>query len=476
MHTRRSHAQSERTDPPAERQSWAILIVLSIAQFMVILDVTVVNVALPSIGKALGFASADLQWVITAYVLFTGGLLLLGGRATDLFGRRRVFLAGIFVFTAASLASGLAPSPVALIVARAAQGLGAAMLTPGALSIITTTYAGPQRTTALTVWGAIGGAGAAAGVVLGGILTSWLGWESIFFINVPVGIATALLTLRLVPRRPAITEGRRHLDVVGAGSLVAGLMLLVYAVEGTGVHGWGSVRTLVLLAASAGLLAMFVAVERRVAQPLVPPAVWKVRSLVSGVGLMFGATGILVGTFFLSSLYLQRVLGDSALETGLAFLPLTLVIGAGAHVASRLIGRIGSRSLAVGGLSVIAIGALLLVAAPDRADYVTDLLPGFLILGVGVGLVFPAASVTTMSDVHDDRAGLASGLMTTGHEIGAAAGVATFSAVATGASTFVAGYEDGFVVAGVIAAVLAAITGLALPAVGPSGEVRIAAH
>src|SRR6266508_2645265 len=214
-------------EPAPGRRPWSVLVLLSVAQFMVILDVTVVNVALPSIGRTLGFAPADLQWVVTAYVLFTGGLLLLGGRATDLFGRRRVFLAGLFVFTAASLASGLAPSPAALVVARAAQGLGAAMLTPGALSIITTTYAGEQRTAALTAWAAIGSAGAAAGVVLGGMLTTWLGWEWIFFINVPVGVATAALALHLVPASPAVVEGRRQLDVAGAVSLVAGLMLLV---------------------------------------------------------------------------------------------------------------------------------------------------------------------------------------------------------------------------------------------------------
>jgi EmrB/QacA subfamily drug resistance transporter len=462
--------------PPAERQPWAVLILLSVAQFMVILDITVVNVALPSIGEALDFAPADLQWVVTAYVLFTGGLLLLGGRATDLFGRRRVFLAGLATFTAASLASGLAPSPEALIAARAAQGLGAAMLTPGALSIITATYVGAQRAAALSAWGAIGSAGAAAGVVLGGMLTTWLGWEWVFLINVPVGLATGLLALRIVPRGSAVAAGRGQLDLPGALSAVAGLVLLVYAVEGTGEHGWGSPRTLVLLAFSGVLLATFAAVERGVARPLLPPSTWRIRSLVSGVSLMFGATGLLVGAFFLNSLYLQHVLGASALETGLAFLPLMLAIGVGAHVASRLIARIGSRALATTGLGLIAAGALLLAVAPDHASYAADLLPALLILGLGVGFVFPAASVTTMSDVHEEGAGLASGLMTTGHELGAALGVATFSAVATAASTFPSGYGSGFLVAAVLAAVLAAVTLVAVPAVRPTTKAPLTAH
>jgi MFS family permease len=255
---------------------------------MVILDVTIVNVALPSIGEALEFARSDLQWVVIAYVLFTGGFLLLGGRATDLFGRRRIFLAGLSVFTVASLASGLAPSAGSLVVSRAAQGLGAALLTPGALSIITTTYVGAQRATALSVWGAIGGAGAAAGVVLGGILTTWLGWESIFFVNVPVGLAVAALSFRLVPSSAAVAEPRQRLDLPGALSVVAGLVVLVYALQGTAEHGWGSTRTLVLLGLAAGLLATFAAIERNVPEPLVPPATWKVRSLVSGVATQGG--------------------------------------------------------------------------------------------------------------------------------------------------------------------------------------------
>src|SRR5215207_4277169 len=240
MHTADQAAHDQKAE---SRQPWFPLILLSLAQFMVVLDVTVVNVALPSIGEDLGFAAGDLQWVVTAYVLFTGGLLLLGGRAADMLGRRAMFLTGLVIFTGASLASGLAASPGWLIGARAAQGLGAAMLSPAALSIVTTTYVGAQRTTALSAWGAIAAAGAAAGLLFGGMLTTWLGWEWVFFINVPVGIATALLTWHLVS--PAAgSGGLRRLDVLGALTLVSGLVVLVYAIEGTSTHGWGSARTL----------------------------------------------------------------------------------------------------------------------------------------------------------------------------------------------------------------------------------------
>jgi MFS family permease len=251
---------------------------------------------------------------------------------------------------------------------------------------------------------------------------------------------------------------------------------LVYALEGTAEHGWGSARTLVLLAVSAVLLTGFAAIERRVGEPILPPATWRIRSLVTGVGLMFVATGLLVGAFFLNTIYLQHVLGWSALEAGFAFLPLMLVTGFGAHIASRLIPRIGSRGLAAGGLALMAASALLLAAAPDDAGYVADLLPGFLVLGLGVGLVFPAASVTTMSEVHDEGAGLASGLMTTGHEVGAAIGVATFSAVATAAATFPAGYGDAFLAVAGAAGILAAVVLTAVPSVRPTGETRLAMH
>jgi EmrB/QacA subfamily drug resistance transporter len=458
------------SDPRSERKPWTTLILLGLAQFMVILDITVVNVALPSIAEDLAFPEGDLQWVITAYVLFTGGLLMLGGRATDLFGRRRVFLAGLTVFTLASLASGLAPSPEALIAARAAQGLGAAMLTPGGLSIVTTTYEGSQRTAALAAWSAIGSAGAAAGVVLGGILTTGLGWEWVFFINVPVGIATAIGVTRIVPATRPTAVGRR-LDVLGAATAVAGLVLLVYGIEGANEHGWGSARTLLLLIASAALLATFLGVERRVREPVLPPSTWGNRSLVSGVGLILAVTALLVAVFFLNTLYLQDILGWSALETGLAFLPLVVAIGLAAKAANQLIPGAGSRNLAALGLGLVATGGSLLAVAPDAAGYWTDVLPGFVILGFGVGLVFPAASIAALSEVGDDTAGLASGLIATGHELGAAFGVAAISAVATSASSFVGGYEAGFAAVAALAALIATIALVAIPTVRPGAEV-----
>src|SRR5215469_8922043 len=319
---RRIETAQERRDQAAvgARQGasppWSLLILLCVAQFMVILDATVVNVALPSIARSLSLHGGGLQWVITAYVLASGGLVLLGGRAADLVGRRVIFMSGLAVFTAASLASGLAPTAGALVAARAAQGAGAALLTPAALSIITSTYAGARRAAALGVWGAIAGAGAAVGVLAGGMLTTWLGWRSVFLVNVPVGLAAGVLALRMVPRSGRPRWPGRELDLPGAALAVGGLVTLVYALAGTPAHGWASARTLLLFALAAAALGAFALTERQARRPLVPPS----------------ATGILVGTFFLNSLYLQSVQHSSALRVGLDFLPLALVIGAGAHL------------------------------------------------------------------------------------------------------------------------------------------------
>jgi EmrB/QacA subfamily drug resistance transporter len=460
--------------PDRGRRLWSLMVVLSVAQFMVILDATVVNVALPSIARSLGFAAGGLQWVVTAYVLASGGLVLLGGRAADVAGRRRIFLAGLALFTAASLASGLAPAAGALIAARAGQGLGAALLTPAALSIITTAYAGAQRATALGVWGAIGGAGAAAGVLAGGILTTWLGWRSVFLVNVPVGVVAGLLSLRLVPRHKPRRRFVRELDLPSAALAVAGLVTVVYALAGASAHGWESPPTLLLLALALVLLVAFAAAERSARRPLVPAQIWRTRALAVGVLVMLGATGILVGTFFLNSLYLQDV---PALRVGLEFLPLALVIGAAAHLASRLLPRAGSRALIVAGLVLMGAGALLLTGVSAGSGYLTGFLPGLLVVGMGTGLVFPATTVTAMSDVAEDRAGLASGLMTTAHEIGAALGVAVFSAVAVAVGGGIAaGYRHGFITAAAVAAGLAVVAALLVPAVRPASGARVAVH
>jgi EmrB/QacA subfamily drug resistance transporter len=476
------HERSEETTGAQEehRQPWAILVLLAVAQFMVILDVTVVNVALPSIGADLGFAAGDLQWVVSAYVLFTGGLLLLGGRAADMFGRRRIFLSGMALFTLASLASGLAESPGMLVGSRAAQGLGAAMLSPAALSIVTSTYTGSQRTAALSAWGAIGAGGAVVGMVLGGMLTTWLSWEWVFFINVPIGLIALPLAVRLIT--PAAgTGGLRQLDVIGALTLVGGLVTLVYGIEGTSTHGWGSARTLALFALAALLLSAFAATERGATRPLIPPSTWRIRSLTSGVGMMLGATGFLVGVLFLSSLYVQGTLGWSALETGLAFLPLTLAIAPVAHVAPHALSAFGTKRVLTAGLILMAGGAAWLAAAPDRATYATDLLPGLVVIGLGLGLVFVTIQVTGMTDVGERTAGLASGLMTTGHEIGAALGVAVFSAVATGSGALTSlgsasGYGDGLTAAALVAIAMAALAAATVPTIRPARTAHVGMH
>jgi EmrB/QacA subfamily drug resistance transporter len=438
------------------------LMLLCVAQFMVILDVTVVNVALPSIGAELAFAPGDLQWVVTAYVLMTGGLLLLGGRMADLLGRRRVFLTGLTVFTGASLASGLATSPELLIAARAVQGIGAALLSPAALSIITTTFTGAARTRALSVWGAIGAGGAAAGVLVGGVLTSWLGWEAVFFINVPVGIATAALAPRLVRPDGPVRGALGRLDLPGALVAITGLVALVYGIERTDVAP---------VIVGAALLGLFAAVERRSSHPLVPPATWRSRSLVSSASVMLGGTGLLVGGFFLNSLFLQQQLGWSPLEAGLGFLPLVIVVGVAAHAGPHLLAHAGARLVVVLGLLLVGAGDLYLAAAPAGASYLVDLLPGFLALGFGIGLVFVSVSVTAMADVDHERAGLASGLMTTAHEIGAALGVALFSAIAVGG-----GYADGARAGAAIAGLLILAALVTVPAYRPAEGHRLALH
>ena len=459
-HNPNSHdAHGEGTRTP-----WTTLVLLAIAQFMVILDVTVVNVALPSIGDALHFSGGDLQWVVTAYVLFTGGLMLFGGRMADLIGRRPVFLAGLGVFTAASLGSGLAWSPAALIGSRALQGIGAAMLLPSALSIVTTTYQGSQRAKALAVWGAIGAAGAAAGVLFGGILTQTLGWQSVFFINVPVGIGVALAALHTLPARPIEWPGRDGLDLTGAAALMGGLVALLLAIDGT-YRG-------ITAALAALLLATFARTETRTKRPLVAPGTWRIRSLVSSAAVMLVATGILVGAFFLNTLLLHHVMGASALETGLAFLPLTVVILAGAHAASHALPRVGSRAVVVVGLLAASAGASILALIPSDPSYVVNLLPGYLFLGLGVGMTFVSVSVAAMADVPHESAGLASGLMTSAHEIGAAIGVAAMATIAAAGesgslSGLVNGYSTAFVVVGSVAAAVAAIAAFALPSVRP---------
>jgi EmrB/QacA subfamily drug resistance transporter len=441
------------------------------AQIMVILDVSVVNVALPSISRGLHLSGADYQWTVSAYVLLSGGLLLLGGRIADLLNRRRAFLTGIGLFTAASLASGLAQAPWQLIASRAAQGAGAALLTPAALSIIMTAYAGKQRQTALGIWGTVGSLGIAAGVLFGGSLTTALGWRAVFFINVPIGIAVVAGTLRTVARGASQPGARRRLDVPGALTLVGGLLALVFGIEATRSAGWTAPRTWIALALAGALLITFARLERRTAEPLVPPATWRIRSLVSASAVMAGVTGVVVGAIFLSSLYLQAITGASAFLAGLEFLPLAAAITAAATAASKVIGRIGARTLILGGLVVMTAGVLLLAANAGGTSYAADVLPGFLLIGAGVGPMFVAIAVAAMSDVPAETSGVASGLMMTGHEIGAALGVAALTAIAGNLTTragLIAGYGHAFTATAGVLAALFLLTLLAVPAGKPA--------
>jgi EmrB/QacA subfamily drug resistance transporter len=396
-----------------------------------------------------------------------------------LFERKRLFLIGLLLFTTASLATGLAPSAVFLVICRAAQGLGAALLTPAALSIITTTYAGANRATALAVWGALGAAGAAAGVVLGGVLTSWFGWQWVFFINVPIGAIAAGVALFALPGSAASRGPIRDLDIAGALLLIAGLAALVFGLTSGANRGWASAQTLLSLILSAALLATFGLIERRVKQPIAPPYIWRVRSLVSGNVVFLATSAVMGGVFFLSSLYLQRVLGLTPWQAGLGFLPLVVAVAGGSGLASRLVSHAGVRAVIVLGLVIEGGGALLLARVPTDASYFANIVPGFLAIGIGLGFSFVASPLLVMADVGGDDAGLASGLMQTAHEIGISLGIASLSAVATAVAMqtgLAAGYRQSMVAAAVVAGLLAIVSLILVPAVRASGGGSLGMH
>ena len=443
-------------------KSWAVLAVALTAQVLVVLDISVVNTALPSIGSSLGLRGSDLQALVTAYLVMSGGALLLGGRIADLVNRRRVFLAGLAVFTTASVFSGFADSGTQLMVARALQGLSAALLTPAALSIVMTTYSGEQRKKGLVLWGAVGSLGVAAGVLVGGALTTWIGWQSIFWINGPIGVMAIVVASKVVPANTPAPSRLREFDFPGAVTLLGGLMALMLALGGASTNGWTSPQTVITLIASASLLYAFSSVERRAARPLIPVHTWKITTLVSGTTVMLGTTGILVGAVFLTSLYVQTVLGFSAIAAGVAFLPFAFAITAGTQIARHLLAHVSPRNLAVTGLLMSGLAAILLGAAPQSASYLTNVLPGLVLLGLGVGVVLVPVSVTAMAGIPPQHAGTASGFLMTGHEIGAALGVAVLSAVAaTGGSLLtVAGVTEGFSRGFFAAALIAALTAL----------------
>jgi EmrB/QacA subfamily drug resistance transporter len=414
----------------SERRKWLALALLSAVQFMVVLDIAIVNVALPSIQVDLGFSQENLQWVISAYALVFGGFLLLGGRAADLLGRRRIFLVAVVVFTLASLLAGLAWSEASLIGARALQGLGAAIITPAALSILSTTFVeGRERNIALGVWGAVGGFGAAAGVLMGGILTDALSWEWIFFVNIPVGvIAFAVAPLLLAESRDASVK---RFDVPGAVLVTGGLSSLVYAITQAGQDGWLAAETLGFFAAALALLVGFVAWEVRHSEPLMRLGIFQIRT-VSGANV----AGFIMGTalfamFLMLTLYMQQVLGYSAMKTGLAYLAVAGTAIVWSAVAAQLVTRIGVKPVLVLGMTTLTAGLVYFTQVSVGGSYLGDLLPGFLLIGIGIGFAFVPISIAALAGVQAAEAGLASGLINTSQQIGGALGIAALSTIAT---------------------------------------------
>jgi EmrB/QacA subfamily drug resistance transporter len=469
------HRRFRHAHPPAaadtadtRRSRRGLLFLLAVAQLMVILDISAVNVALPDLARDLDIGQASLSWTITSYSLIFGSLLLLGGRAADLLGRRRVFLTGLTVFTVASLASALADSATALFVARGGQGLGAAMLSPAALSIITSTFHGPERGKALGVWGAVGGAGAAVGVLLGGTLTELVDWRAIFFINLPVGLLLAAGAMKVLPtdqKRPQW----RGLDLRGALLATGSLGAFVYAMSQAESAGWASTQTLGLVAAAMAGLAGFAALEIRTTQPLLRVQRLTDRAIGGGFVMMLLASAVLFGSFLLSSLYLQNVLGAGPLESGLAFLPFAVAIALGVHAADHLIGRGGVRVPLAGGFVVTAVGMLLLSGVSSGGSYAADVLPGMLVAGLGLGVVLVSVSVALLTGAAEEEAGMLSGLNTTGHEIGGSLGIAVLVTIATGAvggthgPEAAAGLGDAFLAASVTAGVAGLLALVILP-------------
>jgi EmrB/QacA subfamily drug resistance transporter len=413
---------------------WIILAVVGAAFFMTILDVAIVNVAIPSIEKDLGISEQRVQWVITAYAITFGGFLLLGGRMADLLGRRRIFIAGLLLFTLASLACGLsksADSATILITARAIQGLGAAIISPAALSIVTTTFTeGAERNKALGIWGALGGSGAAAGVLFGGILVKYLGWEWIFFVNVPVGAVVLALTTRIVPESRADVAERRF-DAAGAVSVTAGLAVLVYAISKAPNVGWATPRTILLLILAAVLIGVFILIELRERAPLVPFGIFRNRSLTAAnvVGFLMGM--VIFANFFLLTLYVQQVLGWSALKTGVTFLATagTTVLWAG--VSQALATKLGPRLVMSAGLLILAVALYWYTRIPVDGSYWPDLLPAYLIFAAGMAFTYIPVSIAAFVGVKPHQAGLASGLLNTSQQIGGAIGVAVATTIFT---------------------------------------------
>ena len=470
-----------------DRTRWLVLATVVTAQFMVILDVAVVNVALPSIRNDLHFSQESLQWVITAYSILFGGALLLGGRLADLLGRRRLFVAGVTIFTLSSLLSGIAWSEGSLIVFRALQGLGGALLSPAALSILVTTFReGRERNVALGVWGAASGSGGAAGVLLGGVLTSYLSWSWIFFVNLPVGAAVLAATPLLLDESRASLE-HRHFDFVGAASITSGLMVLVYAITRAGESGWSDAITIGLLAASAALVAAFIGIESRSPAPLLPLRIFQLRTLSAANATMATIGAVAFGQFFLMTLYLQEVLHYSAIKTGVAFIAITVTIAIVSNVGQALTTRLGVRRVLTAGMLLSAAAGALYAQMPVDGRYFVNVFPGLLLGGVGLALSFIPVTIASLAGVQPADAGIASGLINTTRQIGGSIGLAAVTTIAASAtSSYIrahgavdgaAALQHGFQIAfytliglSVLGAVIAGVFVESAPASTPAAE------
>jgi EmrB/QacA subfamily drug resistance transporter len=453
---------SAQTDP----RRWIALGLLCATQFMLVIDVSIINVALPTIQRALHFSTSNLQWVASGYALTFGGFLLLGGRAADLLGRRRMFMVGLLLFVAASLACGFAGSSGFLIGSRAVQGLGAAIVAPAALSILTTTFAeGIERNKALAVWGAISGAGGAVGVLLGGVFTEYLGWEWVFYVNVPIGLIAIALAPRLL-RESRVEGAVRNFDAAGAVIVTASLSLFVYTLVETDTNHWLSATTIGLFAVAAVLLVIFVAIERRAAHPLLPLSIFKLRTLTGAnvVGFLLGAS--LFSMFFLLALYMQSPagLGYSPLRSGIGYLLVAIAIIVSAGVSQVAVTKIGVPKVMAVGLVSLTAGLLWFTQVSPHGTYLVDLAPGFLLAGIGLGFSFIPVTIAALQGITNDQAGLASGLINTSQQIGGALGVALLTTVLTnytlshgGPGTGPEVFTDGLSRAFLVGAVLAVI-------------------
>jgi EmrB/QacA subfamily drug resistance transporter len=468
MQHRKSHSHPQAHEAPLERGKKALLLVLLVAQLMVILDITAVNIALPSLAKDLQLSGSQISWTITSYSLVFGSLLLFGGRAADLLGRRRLFLTGLAVFTASSLASALAGTATALFAARAGQGLGAAMLSPAALSIITTCFHGQARAKALAAWGAVGGAGAAVGVLAGGLLTEFADWRMIFFINLPVAVALAFTAAKVIPSDTQQPRWR-GLDLRGAGLATSSLGAIVYAITQGSSAGWASTQTLGFALAGLVGLATFGVVETRTEKPLLNVTRLADRAVGGGMFLMLAAAGSIFGLFYLCSVYLQNVLGTSPLMTGLAFIPLALAAGVGAHGAGHLVARHGVRAPLAAAFAIATVGMALLAHVGADGSYVRNILPGMLVAGFGLGIAVVSVSIAILTGARNDESGMISGLNSTGHEIGGTIGIAVFSTIAAGASGALgaahaaSAVSHAFVAAGILTSLASLVAFIVLP-------------